>query len=159
MSTLRWTTDSHLTDMDFFHTLAVVPIKLSSPWHCTKLGLMIVQSMVRCCTLRTFGLTEKESSELRQQMSRKIMKLVPNSAQMCVTRSTDDDMKIGSAYKTPYSSASLIATVRAATSLSVFSVSKKWSRVPRVRGFHVRPMELCPTANPEVRFFDTGEAV
>ena len=38
-------------------------------------------------------------------------------------------------------------------------VRKKWSRVPRVRGFHVGPVELCPTANPEVRFFDAGEAV
>ena len=37
-------------------------------------------------------------------------------------RESVHDMKIGSTYKTSYSSASLIATVRAATSLSVFSM-------------------------------------
>ena len=36
-------------------------------------------------------------------------------------------------------------------------VRKKWSRVPRVRGFHVGPMELCPTVNSEMRLFDAGE--
>ena len=38
-------------------------------------------------------------------------------------------------------------------------VRKKWSRVPRVRGFHVGPVELCPTVHPEMRLFDAGEGI
>ena len=118
---MRWTTDPYLSDINFFRTLTVVPIKplLSVASHEPPVDDRAKhRQMLHLEHLRFDG--EGELGATATSVAQK--KNAAGAELRADVRESVHDMKIGSAYKTSYSSASLIATVRAATSLSVFSV-------------------------------------